>query len=91
MLSRISYKKKVIDLIALNKGLIAQSKEGYIYIYIYIYIYKQYWDTLPPLSLKKYYLVQKNVCENIHWVLFYALMLIDINLINLFASLVVYS
>ena len=29
-----------------------------------MYVKIQYWDTLPPLSLKKLYLVQKYVCEN---------------------------
>ena len=45
----------------------------------------QYWDTLPQLSLKKVISCTKKIYVKTLCVLFYALMLVDINLIILFA------
>ena len=56
-----------------------------------IYVKIQYWGTLPALSLKKSSILYKKMYVKTLCVLFYALMLVDINLIILFASLEVYS
>ena len=63
-------------------------RENFLFILNYVKI--QYWDTLPPLSLKSNIMYNKIYVKTL-CVLFYALVLVDINLITLFARLVMCS